>query len=231
MTAAVFACAAGAADACRLALILAMDVSISVDEAEDALQRSGMARALLAPEVEAAFFVSSDPVSLLIFEWSGTYNQHVLVDWTEVRSPSDLLRISAAVAASTRSQRDFPTAMGYALGYAATRLRDVPACAFRTIDVAGDGKNNDGFGPAEAYAAFPFDGVTVNGLVVNAGSFANDDGLIPFYTEEVLRGPNAFLEVASSFEDYETTLRRKLVRELMAQMIGAASNGAKASQG
>ncbi|MEJ6397716.1 DUF1194 domain-containing protein [Yoonia sp. 208BN28-4] len=210
----------GAADACRLALVLAMDVSNSVDAREDALQRNGLASALLHPDVQDAFLVSSDPVSLLIFEWSGQYNQDIIVDWVAITSPEVLFNAANTVANSTRIARDSPTSLGYALGFAATKLREVPACANRTIDVAGDGKNNHGFGPAEAYAAFPFDNVIVNGLVIDAGSFAGNDGLIPFYRNEVLRGPGAFLEIATRFEDFEETMRRKLLRELLSQMIG-----------
>lgn len=222
---------AGAAEACRLALVLAMDVSNSVDDREDALQRSGLASALLAPEVHDAFLISRDPVSLLIFEWSGQYNQDVLVDWVAITSAEILLTVATQVANSERRARDSPTAMGYALGFAATKLREVPHCRNKTIDMAGDGTNNHGFGPADAYAAFPFDNVIVNGLVVDAGSLADNDGLIPFYRNEVLRGPGAFLEIAQQFEDFEDTMRRKLLRELLAQMIGSAGQPAVPPRG
>ena len=215
----------GPADACRLALVLAMDVSSSVDAPEDALQRQGLAAALTAPDVMEAVFASPDPVAVAIFEWSGRYNQSLLAPWTLVRSPDDLRRLSDLVARSRRSHDDFPTAMGHALGYASGLLRDGPDCLFRTIDIAGDGINNEGFGPTEAYAAFPFDGVTVNGLVVNAADFEGEIDLIPFFETEVLRGPGAFIEIAASFRDYEAAMRRKLVRELGVQMLGGRPEG------
>ena len=62
---------AAPAEACRLALVLAMDVSSSVDATEDQLQRGGLAAALIAPEVQDAFIDSPDPVAILILEWSG----------------------------------------------------------------------------------------------------------------------------------------------------------------
>ena len=225
------ALAALPASACRLALVLAMDVSNSVDEAEDRLQRQGLANALLAPDVQDAFFVSPEPVALLVFEWSGRYHQMVLQDWTDILTQEDLTRVSTAIATSVRGQRDFPTAMGYALGYAATRLRERPDCHAQTIDVAGDGINNDGFGPEHAYAAFPFDGVTVNGLVVDASILETRDQLISYYREVVMRGPAAFVEVADGFETYEATMRRKLVRELLAQMIGLDGQPQRPSNG
>ena len=211
---------ASPAAACRLALVLAMDVSSSVDAAEDVLQRRGLAAALVDPQVTAAFFASDDPVALYVFEWSGRYNQTPLADWTLILSPADLSRLSAQIAGSRRSYNEFPTAMGYALGHAAGVLRDAPACLFQTIDMAGDGINNEGFGPAEAYAAFPFADVTVNGLVVNAADFEGEVGLISFYSTEVIRGPGAFIEIATSFDDYADAMRRKLIRELGVQMLG-----------
>jgi hypothetical protein len=216
----VLALATLPAQACRLALVLAMDVSNSVDEVEDELQRSGLANALIAPDVQDAFFISNEPVSLLVFEWSGRYHQKVLIDWTDITTSVQLTDVAETIARSTRGQKDFPTAMGYALGYAANRLRERPECFAKTIDVAGDGKNNDGFGPAEAYAAFPFENVTVNGLVVDASILETRQDLITFFEDEVIRGPASFIEVADGFDTYEDTMRRKLIRELLSQMIG-----------
>jgi len=212
--------APAAAQTCRLALVLAMDVSSSVDAGEDRLQRGGMASALIAPDVVAAFLSSPDPVALFIYEWSGRYNQQVLLDWTYIQSEADLLAASFTVANSTRSHNDFPTAMGYALGYAADQIAKGPRCLFATIDVAGDGENNDGFGPSDAYAAFPFAGVTVNGLVINGAEFEAETRLIDFYIAEVIRGPGAFVEIANGFADYETAMERKLVREVASQVLG-----------
>ncbi|MCF7697955.1 DUF1194 domain-containing protein [Loktanella sp. M215] len=208
------------AQACRLALVLAMDVSSSVDATEDALQRQGLARALIDPAVMEAFFATDDPVALNVFEWSGRYNQAQLADWTLIRSPADLTALSQRIATSRRSHNDFPTALGYALGYAAGLLQTAPACLFQTVDVAGDGINNEGFGPEEAYTAFPFDDVTVNGLVVNAADVAGEVGLIPYYRDHVIHGPAAFIEIASHFDDYAEAMRRKLIRELGAPMLG-----------
>lgn len=210
------------ADACRLALVLAMDVSSSVDATEDALQRGGLAAALLAPDVQEAFFASPDPVAIAVFEWSGRYNQEDLTEWIMIQTPEDLLRVAETIADSERSHNDFPTAMGHALGHAAIRLQNGPDCLFRTVDIAGDGVNNDGFGPLDAYGAFPFLNVTVNGLVVNAAEFESETGLIPFFRSEVIHGPGAFLEIANGFDDYENAMRRKLIRELSAQVIGQA---------
>ncbi|NNE51709.1 MAG: DUF1194 domain-containing protein [Sulfitobacter sp.] len=215
--------APAAAVQCRLALLLAIDVSSSVDATEDALQRGGVVAALTAPEVVEAFFAADLPVALAIYEWSGRYNQDVLLDWVLIDSPSTLLTVAERVSNSNRGHDDYPTAMGYALGYGARMLQRAPACLRKTIDMAGDGQNNEGFGPAQAYREFPFAGVTVNGLVVNAADFEGEVGLIAFYQAEVRYGPGAFIEVANGFEDYERAMRRKLERELTPPAIGALS--------
>ncbi len=210
--------AAAPVEACRLALVLAIDVSSSVDANEDQLQRSGLAAALLSPEVESAFFSSPDPVAIQIFEWSGQRNQTDLLGWTLIRSPADLLVAANTLAQTKRSIDDMPTAMGYALGYASIKLKEAPACLFQTIDIAGDGINNDGFAPSVTYAAFPFEGVIVNGLVITG----SDTAVQSYYETQVIRGPTAFVEVANGFDDFENAMRRKLVRELTAQIIGRA---------
>ena len=211
------------AEACRLALVLAMDVSSSVDAAEDALQRGGLAAALRAPDVQDAFFVSPTPVALAVFEWSGRYNQELLSDWTLITGPEVLFDVANRIETSKRSHNDFPTAMGYALGYASTLLRRAPGCAAQTIDVAGDGVSNDGFGPAEAYAAFPLQNVTVNGLVINGAEFEAETQLIPYYRTQVIQGPGSFIEIANGFEDYASAMERKLIRELSAMILGQIS--------
>ena len=212
---------AAPAQACRLALLLALDVSSSVDAAEDQLQRGGLVSALTSPAVQAAFFATGDPVALAVYEWSGRYNQEVILEWMLIDSPAALLSAAEVVAASKRSHNEFPTAMGYALGYGAKMLGRAPRCLYKTLDMAGDGQNNEGFGPRLAYREFAFSDVTVNGLVVNAAEFASETDLIAFYQNEVLWGPGAFMEVAQGFEDYERAMRRKLERELTPTMIGA----------
>ncbi len=96
--------------------------------------------------------------------------------------------------------------------------------------MAGDGKNNEGFPPASAYRAFPFQGTRVNGLAILGPDQEENDELIGFYRNEVLRGPGAFLEIAWGFRDYERAMRRKLERELAVVTIGLGLP-ARAAQG
>jgi hypothetical protein len=223
------ACAVAAVPAtaaqCRLALLLALDVSSSVDAREDALQRGGLAAALRAPEVREAFLSADLPVALAVYEWSGRYNQQILLDWMLIDGSAAVDLAADQIASSRRGHTEFPTAMGYALGFGAGMLERAPVCLTQTIDIAGDGRNNEGFPPAAAYREFPFEGVTVNGLVVDAAEFEVETNLIPFYRDEVLRGPGAFLEVADGFEDYERAMRRKLERELRPPSVGGLGDG------
>ncbi|MEM7723694.1 MAG: DUF1194 domain-containing protein [Pseudomonadota bacterium] len=214
--AALAATPALAQDQCRLALQLGVDVSASVDAQEYQIQLSGLASALLDEAVVAGFLNGPGPVALSIFEWSGRFQQDVLVDWTLVTSEADLTTIAEQVLGQTRAHQDFPTALGYALGFAATRFETAPPCLFQTLDISGDGQNNDGFPPAAAYQHFNFDGVTVNGLAIGGASRLIED----YYAAEVIRGPGAFVEYARNFDEFAEAMRRKLERELRVFILG-----------
>jgi hypothetical protein len=216
--AALLALLPGRGEACALALLFALDVSASVDAGEYALQRDGLAAALLAPEVEATILAQPGGVALAAYEWSGRYQQQSMLGWTLVTDRAGLLAAADAIAAAERGHDEFPTAIGYALGHGAVLMRDAPACRRRVIDVSGDGIGNEGFPPASAYEAFDFAGITVNGLVIGA----DDKALLGYYRSQIPHGPGAFVETAAGFSDYEAAMRRKLMREILGpQMAGA----------
>jgi hypothetical protein len=123
---------------CRLALVLALDVSGSVNVHEDRLQREGLAQALLAPEVERAF-LTGDPVALYAYEWSEqSWQSALLPGWQLIRSREDLLRVSGVLSRS-RSARPpeagTGTFVGAALAHAAQALSAAPDCRACTVDV------------------------------------------------------------------------------------------------
>ena len=122
---------------------------------------------------------------------------------------------AAALTAHERRYEEFPTAMGYALGYGANLLRRAPPCGRKVLDVSGDGVTNHGFRPVHAYRHFDFAGVTVNGLVIGG----DDPELVAFYRDEVIHGPGAFAEIAAGFADYARAMRRKLLREIGMGMV------------
>lgn len=208
----------GSAQACKLALILALDVSSSVDGLEYALQRDGLAAALESPDVVEAI-TQDGPIALAIYEWSGRNQSVIVQDWTMLEDRSGVAQVATQLRQQERSYRRFPTALGYALGFGAGLFQTAPQCERKVIDVSGDGMTNDGFGPQHAYRHFPFDGVTVNGLVV----LGADPSVLEHYEMEVIRGPGAFVEIAYGFEEFEDTMARKLYREIRAQVIGQLS--------
>ena len=214
---------ATAQEPCRLALVLAMDISSSVDPLEDALQRGGLAQALRAPEVVEAILSQPDrPVALAMFEWSGRVQQDMVLPWVMLRDAATIGAVADRIAFSRRSYAEFSTAIGHAIEYAHELFRQGPACDARVLDISGDGVNNDGFGPTAAYDAFDFSQITVNALVIEVQEAGTDHGitegadtgLADYFRQIVIRGPGSFVEVAAGFEDFERAMRRKLLREL-----------------
>ncbi|MFX0547054.1 DUF1194 domain-containing protein [Roseovarius sp. S1116L3] len=219
LTAAAALCAAPAAgqSSCRLALVLALDVSASVDAEEYDLQRLGLAAALDAPDVRDAILRGQGgAVALAVFEWSGRFQQQMHLDWSLLTSHADIDRAVLALGNITRSYEGFPTSVGQALGYASSLLRKAPDCDRRVIDVSGDGINNYGYGPREAYRHFPLRDVQVNGLVI----LGDDPEVEAFYRREVVRGPGAFVELAAGFEGFRAAMTRKLFREINDIILG-----------
>ena len=215
----LLACAAPAQalETCRLALALALDVSSSVDEAEYALQKNGLAAALDASEVRDAILYGGDGyVALAVYEWSGFGQQVLQLDWRALRTQGDIDKAAVALSQMERSFDDFPTSLGPALGYGAQLLARAPNCTRRVIDVSGDGVNNDRYGPREAYRHFNFAGVTVNGLVV----LGDNAEVTAFYLTEVLYGPRSFVIEAVGYEGFQEAMTRKLYREINDVVIG-----------
>lgn len=197
--------------ACALSLVLAMDGSASVDEREHALQLNGLADALREPEVVEAIEAVGG-IWVTSFEWSGRHQQLQQLGWTYLSDSAGAEQAAEILRRSPRGFTEFPTAIGYALGHASVRMQAAPrACARKVVDIAGDGINNDGFGPDSAYKAFDFSGITVNGLVIS------DDDAPParYYRANVIRGPGAFVEVAANYDDYAAAMKRKLLREIL----------------
>ncbi|SLN66832.1 hypothetical protein ROA7450_03543 [Roseovarius albus] len=209
---------AGLAQAnCRLALVLALDVSSSVDANEYDLQRLGLAAALNAPDVRHAILQGGNGhVALAVYEWSGFNQQKLHLDWSLLRNHADIDQAVAILAKMSRSHDNFPTSVGQALGYGALVLKRAPDCRRQVIDVSGDGVNNHGYGPLAAYRNFPFDGVVVNGLVL----LGESPNVADFYRNRILRGSGAFLIIANGFEEFKTAMTRKLFREINELAVG-----------
>ena len=201
---------ASAQPICGLSLVLALDVSSSVDADEFALQTTGLANALRDPSVRRSILAAGG-IQAIALEWSGRDKQVDIAPWSLLTSDADISSFADRIETHQRVHTEFPTALGYALGHAATRLRTAPlSCARAVIDVSGDGVNNEGFEPLLAYRNFDFSSVTVNGLVIRGA----DPDPAAYYQAEVIHGPGAFVEIAANFDDYETAMKRKLLREI-----------------
>ncbi|WP_037261662.1 DUF1194 domain-containing protein [Roseivivax halodurans] len=212
----IWAAPAARAQDCRLALLLALDVSSSVDEEEYLLQKDGLSAALASDDIRSALLLGPGSVALGAYEWSGRRQSEVVVDWMLIRSSADIDRVIGILQATPRSQTRFPTAMGYALGFGSNTMTRAPDCARQVIDVSGDGVTNDGFAPDLAYKHYPFENITVNGLAV----LGADPEVDAYYDRMVRHGPDAFVEYSDGYAGFRQAMTRKLFREINGLVIG-----------
>lgn len=211
------------AGTCRHALVLALDVSGSVNEDEYALQTEGAAAALLAPEVQALLLEQPDaPVSLAVFEWSSDKHQELIQNWVEITSAKTLQIVAKRIRNHYKNRATLKTAIGSALRFGHALLDQKKHCLQRTIDVSGDGANNDGTPPIQLYKALDFDGITVNALVITLDDQAEKQNAViskrkdlqAYFEARVIHGPNAFTITAVGYRDYQRGLTEKLLKEL-----------------
>lgn len=227
----------GQAEGCRLALVLALDVSGSVSSAENRLQRTGLAAALLAPEVRRAF-LSGDDVAVYVFEWAGDQSQAALVPgWVTVRNEADLAYVAdvilqdgnAGLRGGESSQDG--TAVGSALLHAAAMLALGPDCDARTVDVSGDGVNSEGMEPRTVIATH-YDQITVNALIIDRPfddpmleiRYGGEQELADWFESDVVHGPGAFHILADNYADYERAMTAKLLREVQSVLVSGLPN-------
>lgn len=199
------------AEVCGLELILALDVSGSIDGEEFALQAGGLADAFEDPSVIGAIEAIDGGAIITMTHWSGASRQRRMIGWHHVTDQASLARLAAAIRNAGRAWRNFSTAVGEAVAHAMAIGQDAPMpCLRRVIDVSGDGVSNEGRPPRPISQAAAAAGYTINALVIRG---AAPDPL-PQYQHEVIAGPGAFVEVAERFADYPEAIKRKLLREI-----------------
>ncbi len=202
---------AAPASACGVELVLAMDVSRSVINAEFDLQFGGLASAFRDPNVIDAISWIPGGVMATVTQWSGPDNQSQSIDWHHLESPASITAFAAKIDATPRRFFAAYTAVGDALWHAnslsATNPKD---CKRRVIDISGDGASNRGREPAPVAAALAANGVTINAVVIKG---AKPDPEV-YFAQNVIAGTGAFVEVADDFNDYTRAIRDKLLREL-----------------
>jgi len=206
-----------------LLLVLAADVSRSIDEGEFELQRKGYAAALTDPRVLAAIRGgSSGTIAVCFVEWSGAGEQLVVADWAVLHDDEDAGAVAAAILAAPRSFIG-RTSISGAIDFAMERLAAAkPHSNRRIIDISGDGTNNSGRPVTEARDQALAEGVTINGLAIindkpNPGYAFHTQppgGLPEWYRQNVIGGPGAFLRVVEDFRSFADAMTNKLVSEI-----------------
>ena len=203
-----------------LELILAADISGSMDMDEATLQRQGYVQALRHPEVIAAIQSGQHGrIAIAYMEWAGEYYQKMVVDWTE---------ISDAASANAFADRVDAPIVGTEAYTSISTLITAASQSFETngyfgerqvIDISGDGPNNRG-----EYIVHARDRALDRGIVINGLPIVNDRpsffGLPPlknldlYYQDCVIGGPGAFIVVANGFDDFARAILRKMVQEI-----------------
>jgi hypothetical protein len=192
---------------------------------------------LNAQAVQDVLFMQPEaPIRLHVYEWSGPINQTIIVPWTAIQTPEDLTQVTKLLAGHQRGVRAPTTAIGSAILAGYSYLDPQTECWKRTLDLSGDGETNIGPLPETIGEDQRPVGVVVNGLVIGAGSLDGEAGrfvdikqLSAYYTANVIRGPDSFVEVALGYEDYAATMERKLMRELASIAIGQVNAGRPSS--
>lgn len=206
-----------------LELLLAVDVSSSVDSNEYRLQMQGLADAFRHPDVIAAIRASApNGIAVAVVQWAGPDEQAYSVPWAKVRDVMTGSAFAAEIDLATRPLSSGGTAIGDALIVAVSLLDENTIYgARRVIDVSGDGRANQGTspGPVRAYAISL--GLTVNGLaIVN-----EEPQLLSYYQERVIGGSGAFVVRADNYDDFGRAIRMKLIREIEGALMAAPVPG------
>ena len=229
-TAGRFAPARAAEEPVDVLLVLAVDVSRSVDEDEARLQREGYRNAVSDPlVVEAIRGGMIGAIGVAYVEWAGAEYQRLVLPWTRIASPADAFTWASRLDEAPRASLSWTSISG-ALDHSQRVLAEAPFEATRrVIDVSGDGVNNSG-GPVEAARdRLVADGVTINGLPI-----MNDRptfGRLPpvpldeYFRESVVGGPGAFVIPAEDFQAFGHAVKRKLIREIAGTDLGPSFFG------
>lgn len=214
---------AAQAETVDLLLVLAADVSRSVDEGEFELQRQGYATAFQDPRVLRAIRSGQiGRVAVCYLEWSGTDSLRLIADWTVIYDEETAGQFADTLLSVPRPFAN-RTAIGNAIDFAVLQFaRSGHEALRRTIDVSGDGTNTNGREPAGARDDAVAQGITINGLVIlspepmpwNPFHTHPPGGLAEYYRQNVVGGPGAFVIVVDDFTSFAYAITNKLIREI-----------------
>ena len=220
---ALFAASPARTEPVDLLLVLAADVSRSVDSQKFQLQREGYAAALADPRViDAIQSGRRGRIGVLFLEWSGFGNQKVVIDWTVVDGPKAAQAFGDRLLESPRSFAD-RTSISGGIDAAVAQLARAPFEAQRrTIDVSGDGTNNAGRDVGLARDEALALGIGINGLVIlsdtplpwNPEHTNPPGGLTKYYRDNVIGGPGSFALEAKDFNSFGEAIVKKMIAEI-----------------
>lgn len=203
-------------------LVLAVDISRSIDPAEQLLQRQGYAAAFRNPQIQQAI-LSGDwrRIAVTYIEWAGVGSQSVAIPWTLIDSAEAAeafaLRVEAGISGPVSR-----TSISGAIDFASTLFDGNGFASMRqVIDVSGDGPNNQGRPVTEARDAALARGITINGLPLltndAGGGWSSIPDLDRYYADCVIGGMGAFSIVVENWDQFATAVRQKLFLEVAGQ--------------
>jgi hypothetical protein len=200
-----------------LALVLAVDCSYSVDNAEYRLQMGGLAAAFRDPRVAEA--IGSGPlgrITVTLFQWSSHSSQKMVVPWTLLQGPGDAEALARKIEAAPRLTSEGATSISAAIDFGTGLIANVPARPLRrVIDVSADGGNNNGVRPEVARDRAIESAITINGLaIINEVPYLDS-----YFQRHVTGGPGRFVIVANDYAAYREAILRKLIREILGPTV------------
>lgn len=196
-----------------VALVMAADVSGSIDYGRWKQQRDGYATALTHPAFLRAVEATPDRrIAVAFVEWAGIQEQRLVVDWTVIANAADAERLAERLRQNDRSFNG-STSIAGALDFSGVLLEICPhRFARAVVDVSGDGVNSDGQDVAAARDRLVLAGTTINGIIMFGPM--SEPHLREHYEDQVIGGPGAFVMIADDDETFAYALVRKLVREV-----------------
>ena len=199
-----------------LELVLAIDVSQSVDQYEGYLQRGGYIQAFLDPRIASAIAQGTlGRIAVIYVEWAGPNLWRKVTEWTLLTGREDSEALAEVL--NERPARGTGTSITSVLGFATGLFEDNGFVSDRrVIDISGDGPNSAGGNVAIARDAVVETGISINGVAINNfdGSNFSLPDLDRYYEECVIGGPNSFVISVDSFQSFGEAILRKLILEI-----------------
>ncbi|MGE0152105.1 MAG: DUF1194 domain-containing protein [Reyranellaceae bacterium] len=219
-----------------LELVLAVDISRSVDDEEALLQRQGYMQALTDRRIIDAIRAGAlGRIAVTYVEWAGSNYQQTVIDWTVIDGPDSAKAFALKIGEAPRIAEMWTSISG-ALIYGAAKFENNGYEGVRrVIDVSGDGRNNSGPDVTGIRDALVARGIVINGLPImtersNYGRPPERD-LDIYYEQNVIGGPGSFLVPAHDFPDFARAVRTKLIKEISGLPYGDGIDTAEVQDG